>query len=61
MAGEVFYIFAVRITVGQLDRSVKTALEKHPNLRQYTICMAFDHPDPDVKVLLHLAINGTNT
>ena len=31
---------------GQLDRSVKTALEKHPNLRQYTICMAFDHPDP---------------
>ena len=29
----------------QLDRSVKTALEKHPNLRQYTICMAFDHPD----------------
>ena len=31
---------------GQLDCSVKTALEKHPNLRQYTICMAFDHPDP---------------
>ena len=31
---------------GQLDRSVKTALEKHPNLRQCTICMAFDHPDP---------------
>lgn len=30
----------------QVDHSVKTALEKHPNLRQYTICMAFDHPDP---------------
>ena len=30
----------------QVDRSVETALEKHPNLRQYTICMAFDHPDP---------------
>ncbi len=30
----------------QVDRSVRTALEKHPNLRQYTICMAFKHPDP---------------
>ena len=29
----------------QVDRSVRTALEKHPYLRQYTICMPFDHPD----------------
>ena len=29
----------------QVDHSVKTALEKHPNLRHYTICMALDHPD----------------
>ena len=29
----------------QLDHSVKTALEKHPNLQQYTICMATDRSD----------------
>ena len=29
----------------QIDSSVKRALEKHPKLQQYTICMAFDPPD----------------
>ena len=32
----------------QVDSSVKTALEKHPALRQYTICMALDRPDARV-------------
>ena len=30
----------------QVDSSVKRALEKHPNLCQYTICMATDRSDP---------------
>jgi len=29
----------------QVDSSVKTALEKHPALKQYTICMAVDRAD----------------
>ena len=33
----------------QVDRSVKTALEKHPNLQQYTICMADDREDARLK------------
>lgn len=30
---------------GLVDSSVKRALETHPNLQQYTICMATDRPD----------------
>ncbi len=30
---------------GQVDSSVKTALEKHPALQRYTICMALDRAD----------------
>ncbi len=29
----------------QLDSSVKTALDKHPNLTQYFICVPYDRPD----------------
>lgn len=29
----------------QLDQSVQTAIEKHPNLIRYTICLPFDRPD----------------
>lgn len=31
---------------GEVDSSVQTALKKHPALRQYTVCMAIDRPDP---------------
>jgi hypothetical protein len=30
----------------QIDDSVGTALEKHPQLTQYTICLPLDRPDP---------------
>jgi hypothetical protein len=30
---------------GQVDSSVKTALDKHPNLKHYTVCMAVDRAD----------------
>ncbi len=33
----------------QIDSSVKRALEKHPELQQYTICMAFDPPHSGCK------------
>jgi len=33
----------------QLDKSVETALEKHPNLVTYTICLPFDLRDPRIK------------
>jgi hypothetical protein len=29
----------------QIDDSVKTALEKHPRLKQYTVCLPVDRPD----------------
>lgn len=29
----------------QVDNSVKTAIEKHPNLTRYTVCMPIDRPD----------------
>ncbi|MFG6100608.1 AVAST type 2 anti-phage system protein Avs2 [Leptothoe sp. ISB3NOV94-8A] len=32
----------------QLDESVKTALEKHPNLSSYTICIPLDRQDPRI-------------
>lgn len=34
---------------GQVDSSVGTALDKHPNLNRYTICMAVDRPDARVE------------
>jgi hypothetical protein len=33
----------------QVDKSVRTALEKHPNLSRYTICLPFDRPDGRTK------------
>ena len=33
----------------QLDNSVRTALEKHPHLVTYTICLPLDRPDPRIK------------
>ncbi len=33
----------------QIDKSVCTALEKHPNLSRYTICLPFDRPDARTK------------
>jgi hypothetical protein len=30
----------------QIDDSVRTALEKHPLLKQYTVCLPVDRPDP---------------
>jgi hypothetical protein len=32
----------------QLDESVKTALDKHPNLSQYTVCLPLDRQDPHI-------------
>ncbi len=32
----------------QIDESVKRALEKHPRLTKYTICLPIDRPDPRV-------------
>ena len=34
---------------GQVDSSVSTALEKHPRLVEYTLCMAADRPDPRIQ------------
>lgn len=34
---------------GQIDGSVKTALEKHPNVSKYTICLPIDRPDARIK------------
>lgn len=31
---------------GQIDDSIKTALEKHPNLTKYYVCLPLDRPDP---------------
>lgn len=33
----------------QLDDSVQNALEKHPNLRRYTVCLPFDRADPRIE------------
>lgn len=33
----------------QLDNSVKTAINKHPRLEHYTICLPFDRPDSRVE------------
>ena len=33
----------------QVDSSVKNALDKHPNLQSYTICMAVDLPDARIE------------
>jgi hypothetical protein len=33
----------------QLDDSVMTALEKHPRLTSYTICLPIDRPDPRIE------------
>lgn len=33
---------------GQIDDSVKTALEKHPRLTRYTICLPVDRQDPRI-------------
>jgi hypothetical protein len=30
---------------GQLDKSIRTALEKHPDLTEYVVCVPFDPPD----------------
>lgn len=32
----------------QVDNSVKRALEKHPNLTKYTVCMPIDRADPRI-------------
>jgi len=32
----------------QLDESVKTALDKHPNLTSYTVCLPLDRQDPRI-------------
>ena len=34
---------------GEIDESVKNAIEKHPRLTKYTICLPIDRPDPRVK------------
>lgn len=34
---------------GQMDESVKKALEKHPRLTSYTICLPIDRQDPRLK------------
>ncbi len=34
---------------GQLDKSVKVALQKHPRLVAYTICLPSDRSDPRIK------------
>ena len=33
----------------QVDSSVKKALDKHPNLQTFTICMAVDRPDARIE------------
>ena len=33
----------------QVDSSVKNALDKHPNLKSYTVCMAVDLPDARIE------------
>lgn len=33
----------------QLDKSVKYAIEKHPQLTRYIICLPIDRPDPRIK------------
>jgi hypothetical protein len=33
----------------QLDDSVQKALEKHPNLTRYTVCLRFDRADPRIE------------
>lgn len=34
---------------GQLDKSVKDALEKHPQITTYTVCLPADRADPRIK------------
>jgi hypothetical protein len=34
---------------GQIDDSVETALEKHPNLAHYTTCLPLDRSDPRIR------------
>ena len=34
-----------RSTASQLDASIRTALEKHPRLTEYVVCLPFDLPD----------------
>ncbi len=33
----------------QLDKSFKTAIAKHPNLKKYIICIPLDRPDPRIR------------
>jgi len=40
-----FFLNASQIDWSQIDNSVKTALEKHPRLTRYTICLPIDRPD----------------
>ena len=35
--------------LSQLDRSVKTALDKHPQLVRYFVCVPLDRPDPRIE------------
>ena len=37
----------------QLDESVKTALEKHPKLTRYTVCLPLDRADPRLEEKHH--------
>jgi hypothetical protein len=32
----------------QIDKSVKTALDKHPRLTRYVVCLPFDRADPRI-------------
>ncbi len=44
-----FFLFSPNRTQWQqLDESVKRALEKHPRLTSYTICLPIDRPDPRI-------------
>jgi hypothetical protein len=40
-----YFLATKYISWAQIDRSVKTTLEQHPNLRQYTIALACDLTD----------------
>src|SRR5258708_5319281 len=44
--GKVFPASPTTRQWSQVDASVKTALEKHPKLTKYIVCLAVDRPDP---------------
>ena len=40
-----FFLSPSQVDWSQLDKSVKTAIEKHPRLVRYTVCLPIDRPD----------------